>query len=118
MVGITGKRGDITPYAATDDFHAAFPEPPGEQLQGPEIPVGDFGGRSVAAGDSQALFIKIDCLVPHPGGEKQNVTGMEIQLITRCIFHQGVDIRIARFSFLIRAELRKPAHAIAKSDRV
>ena len=73
MVGVGSERPDITPYAATDDFHAAFPETPGEQLQGAEIPVGDLGGRGVAAGDPQAFFIEIDCLVPHPGGIKREL---------------------------------------------
>src|SRR5687768_4759476 len=75
MVGIGSKRRDITPYAATDDFHAAFPETSGEQLQGPEIPVRDLCGGGVAARDPQAFFIEIDRFMPHPGWEKQNIAG-------------------------------------------
>jgi hypothetical protein len=118
MVGIGSKRRNITPYAATDDFHAAFPETSGEQLQGPEIPVRDLCGGGVAARDPQAFFIEIDRFMPHPGWEKQNVAGMKIELITRRIFHQWIRIPIARFPFLIRTELCKPAHAIAKRCRV
>jgi hypothetical protein len=39
MGGIGGQIGDVTAYAAADDFDAAFPEPPRKELQAAEIPV-------------------------------------------------------------------------------